>query len=167
VLTTTGVAIAALGLSLGTAGAGAWLLQRAYGMPFPAEPARRAIAGTVVEVLATPCPSRRRPGTCWRPVANFMDGGASKQAAARGVYRPAPLRKGDPVTVLVEADGTAWLQLEWDARQARRVSDHESARRFPLLIGWLLVGCGAFGVLLAAGLVFFGDRSEPSEEYPA
>jgi hypothetical protein len=30
---------------------------------------------------------------------------------------------------------------------------------FPLTMGWLLIGCGAFGVLLGAGIAFWVDRS--------
>ena len=30
---------------------------------------------------------------------------------------------------------------------------------FPVTMGWMLIGCGAFGLLLALGIIFSVDRS--------
>lgn len=81
------------------------------------------------------------------------------QVVSKTAYRPARHAAGDRVTVLVLADGTAWIETEWADRWAVREREHASARRSPLVIGWLLVGCGALGGLLAAGLGFWVDRS--------
>lgn len=147
-------------------GGGGWLLVRhAQAMRPPAEPTGRTIAGTVTEVVTETCGSGNRRRTCYRPVVSYVDGGETRQIVSRTAYRPSPHEKGDPAPVLVLTTGEAWMAAEWEARRDRRLDDFQRKRGFPLTMGWLLVGCAAFGVLLAAGLVFFVDRS--SEPGPA
>jgi hypothetical protein len=151
-------------MSLATGGGGALLVKRAHTITAPREPARRALTGTVTEVLVQPCGSRTRPSTCYRPVISYIDSDASgrqpQQIISRTGYRSSsPHEKGDRVTVYIEPGGMGWLAREWDARQAERQREYADARRFPLVMGWLLIGCAAFGLLLAAGLMFFVDRS--------
>ena len=107
------------------------------------------------------CGPRSRRSTCYRPIVGYAHGGQPQRVASRSLYRPAsPHRKGDAVAVLVEADGTAWLAPEWDARQAEREREHSSARNFPLLMGVLLLGCGGFGLLLATGIAVSARREQ-------
>lgn len=163
--TTTKVGLAVMCLSLSTGAGGALLVKRAHAIAAPHEPARRALIGTVTEVLAQPCGTRNRPSTCYRPVVSYTDtirGAQPQQIVSRTGYRPSsPHRKGEHVTVYVEAsgDGTAWLASEWDARQVKRRSEYADARSFPLAMGRLMIGCAAFGLLLGAGLIFWVDRS--------
>ena len=81
------------------------------------------------------------------------------QVVSRSAYRPAANAKGERVSVILPSDGSSWIGAEWNAHQAELRRDFDSARGFPLMMGWLLVGCGGFGLLLAFGLVFFVDRS--------
>lgn len=134
-------------------------MRDARGRQPPVVAPHRTLPGSVVEVLATPCRSRRNPGTCFRTVAGYTDGGTPLQVASRSRYRPARHQKGEALSVVVEADGTAWIDVEWREHQAGRLREHEDARSFPLMMGWLLVGSGGFGVLLGLGLVFWVDRS--------
>ena len=70
---------------------------------------------------------------------------------------------------LTTGAGGAWLVKFAHARPAANervltgtVSDIlVQPRDFPLTMGWLLAGCGAFGVLLGAGIIFWVDRSPP------
>jgi hypothetical protein len=134
-------------------------------MPAPAHERPRAVPGKVVEVLATPCFHRggRPTRTCFRSVVGYEDGGQTLQIVSSSAYRPARHAKGDAVDVLVETDGTAFIDMEWEAKQAELARDFASARTFPLWMGFLLSGGGAFGLLLAAGLTFWVDRSGEDE----
>jgi hypothetical protein len=161
----TKVAIAVMALSLSTGAGGALLVKRANAIAAPREPERRALTGTVVEIVVEGCGTPNRRTTCYRPVVSYTDGdvngGQPQQLVSRTRYRPSsPHQKGENVTVYVDSGGTGWLAREWDARQAERQQKYEQARDFPLTMGWLLIGCGAFGLLLAAGLAFWVDRSD-------
>jgi hypothetical protein len=147
-------------LSLTTGAGGAWLVKFANAIPAPNDPTPRALTGTVTDILVQPCGNRNRRANCQRPVVNYTDiSGQPQQLVSRTGYSPtSPLRKGERATVYVEKTG-AWLALEWDARQARRQREYEDRRGFPLVMGWLLAGCGALGVLLGAGLIFWVDRT--------
>lgn len=151
---TTPAGLLVLLLSCTTAAGGAFLVKRAQALPVPIVPGHRAVPGSVIEVQATPCP-RRRPGTCFRTIAEYQDDGQPVQVASRGIYRPAAHAKGDTLSVIVEADGTAWIEAEWARRLADRRDDYARQRDFPLMMGWLLVGCAAFGALLGLGLIFW------------
>lgn len=80
--------------------------------------------------------------------------------SSRAVVRPAPHNRGDALNVAIESDGTAWIEEDLKRRHGERRADYERVRGFPLTMGWLLVGCGAFGGLLGFGLIFWVDRSE-------
>jgi hypothetical protein len=151
---TTPAGLLVLLLSCTTAAGGAFLVKRAQARPAPIVPGHRVVPGSVIEVQATPCP-RRRPGTCFRTIAEYRDNGQPLQVASRGIYRPAAHARGDALSVMVEADGTAWIDEEWTRRLADRQADYARQRDFPLRIGWLLVGCAACGVLLGLGLIFW------------
>lgn len=60
--------------------------------------------------------------------------------------------------MIVEANGTAWIDAEWQDHQAERLRRFDDDRRFPLVMGWILVGCASFSVLLGLGLIFWVDR---------
>jgi hypothetical protein len=146
----TTVALAVLLASLPTAAGGAWLVQRALALPAPDRTRPPEVPGVVTFVAAMGCGTRSRPAQCYRPTATYRQGGEERRVASRALYRSSsPLRQGEPVPVLVEADGTAWLAFEWERQLADRVRDHAQARRLPLVMGGLLVACGAFGILLA------------------
>lgn len=160
--TTTKVGLAVMCLSLSTGAGGAWLVKFAHAIPAPHEPTPRALTGTVTEIVVQSCGYSNRPATCYRPVVDYTDttSGQSHQIVSRTGYRTSsPHRKGEGVTVYLEKAGTAWLALEWDARQAKLQREYEDKRHFPLVMGWLLAGCAAFGLLLGAGLIFWVDRS--------
>ncbi len=140
-------------------GGGALLVRHARSLPMPDRTRPPEIAAVVFEVLATPCRRRRNSGTCFRPVASFAHEGQTQQVAARGIYSHSPVQKGDPVAVLVDKQGGPWLAFEWDTRLAEQERDATSARRFPLWMGYLILGCAAFGVLLSVGIAF--ARSAP------
>jgi hypothetical protein len=128
-------------------------------MPAPVTPAHRIVPGTVSELLATPCGTANRPrGTCFRPVVDYTDQGQAKQTVSRTRYSDPPCRRGDRVDVFVESNGTAWNAAEWEARAAKNQDQYKRTRDFPLTMGWILVGCAAFGILLGFGLIFFVDR---------
>ena len=59
----------------------------------------------------------------------------------------------------MEANGTAWIDVEWRARLDARQDAFERERKFPLFIGWTLMGCAALAVLLGIGLIFWVDRT--------
>jgi hypothetical protein len=160
------VGIAVMCLSLSTGAGGALLVKRAHAIPAPHQPTPRALTGTVTDIVVEPCGNSRPKPNCYRPVITYTDatdGSQPQQIVSRTGYRPSsPHRKGERVTVYIEtggAHGTAWLASEWDARQAKRQREYADARGFPLAMGWLLVGCAAFGLLLGAGLIFWVDRS--------
>jgi hypothetical protein len=158
----TKIGIAVMCLSLSTGAGGAGLVRYAHAMPAPHAPTPRALTGTVTGIVVEPCGNRRPPATCYRPVVDYTDTttGQSHQIVSRTGYRPSsPHRKGERVTVYVEKAGAAWLAREWDERQARRQREYEDKRSFPLTMGWMLLGCGAFGLLLGAGIAFWVDRS--------
>ena len=126
------------------------------------------VSSLVLEVETTVCGPRNRRATCYRPIVGYTHGGQPRQVASRSLYRSAsPHRKGDAVAILIEGDGTAWLAREWDARQAERGRDHASARNFPLIMGVLLLGCGGFGLLLAAGIALSTGREQDPLPNPA
>jgi hypothetical protein len=157
--TTVGIAVMCLSLSTGAAGAG--LLKFANGLAAPHEPARRSLIGTVPGILAQRCGNGNPPLTCYRPVVDYTDtaSGESHQLVSRTGYRPSsPHRQGERVTVYIDPTGAAWLAPEWDAHQAARQRDYENKRSFPLTMGCLLIGCGAFGMLLGTGIAFWVDR---------
>lgn len=79
------------------------------------------------------------------------------QIVSRSAYRPAANVKGERVSVILPSDGSSWIAAEWESHQAELRRDYESERGVRLMMGWLLVGCGGFGVLLAFGLMFFVD----------
>jgi hypothetical protein len=164
---TTKVGIAVMALSLSTGGGGAFLVKWAHAMAAPREPEPRALLGTVVEIVAESCGTTNRRTTCYRPVVSYMDGAASgtssgqpQQLVSRTRYRPSsPHQKGERVAVYIDSTGTGWLASEWAARQAERQREHEKARDFPLVMGWMLILCAAFGLLLGLGLIFWVDHS--------
>jgi hypothetical protein len=158
--TTAGLIAAITSLAFGLGGAG--LVRHARAIPAPGTPVHRVLPGTVTELLATPCSqTRRHRGTCFRPLVAYTDGGRAMQVVSETHYRPPPYQKDDRVDVFVEANGTAWHAREWQDRRDERQRQYEQARELPLTMGWILVGCGAFGLLLGAGLIFFVDRSDP------
>jgi hypothetical protein len=148
-------------VSLAFAAGGCGLVRHARARPAPVTPAHRVTPGTITDLVATPCGTANRPrGTCFRLLASYMDQGHAKQLVSRSRYRPAPHAKGDRVDVFVEGDGTAWIDREWHDRLAQRQDEFDRSRNFPGVMGWMLVGCGAFGALLGLGLIFWIDRSE-------
>lgn len=162
----TWMAVLVMCTSLSTAGFGALLVKRAHAMPAPVPPPHRTLAGTVVDMVVEPC--FRRRSTCFRPVVEYADptrtageGGAPQQIASRTAYSPSPPHKrGERVSVYIESTGgEVWLASEWDERQAQRQREYERKRNSPLMMGWLLIACGTFGLLLAAGLAFWVDHS--------
>ena len=160
--TTTKAGIAMLCLSLATGAGGVGLVSFAHAIPVPQEPTPHALTGTVTGIVVQGCGYTNRRTTCYRPVVDYIDtvSGQSHQIVSRTSYRTtSPLRKGESVTVYVEKTGPAWLAMEWDARQARRQREYEDKRDFPLMMGWILIGCCAFGMLLGTGLIFWVDRS--------
>lgn len=170
--TTTKVGLAVMCLSLSTGAGGGLLVKHAHAIAAPQEPARRALTGTVTDIVVEKCGNSRPKPNCYRPVVTYTDpasnGGEPQYLVSRTGYRPtSPHRKGERVTVYIEAGGSgsnssggnAWLAREWDDRQAKRHSEYAGKRDFPLTMGWLLVGCAAFGILLGAGLIFWVDRS--------
>jgi len=141
--------------SVMTGAGGGLLVHYARALPKPDTTRPAEIPGVVVEVLTVACGRPSRPATCYRPVVGYTHDGQSRQVATRSRYRTSsPHRKGDRVAVLVEPDGTAWTAPEWDSRQKERQRDYASKRNFPLLMGVLLIGVAAFGLLLAAGVAF-------------
>lgn len=147
-------------LSLTTGAAGVGLVKYAAARPAPPSATPRSLTGVVTDILVEPCGSSNRRVNCQRPVVDYTDDGEPRQFVSRTGYSPSsPHRKGERVTVYVEPAGTVWLALEWDARQAERQRDFEARRRIPFMMGWLLIGCGAFGLLLGAGVAFWVDRS--------
>jgi hypothetical protein len=151
-------------LMLGTAaasaagGAGAW--RHAAALPVSPEPPAREIPGQVVEIVTQTCGYASRKYTCYRPVVAYRDGGP-RQTVARTATSPAPaLRRGDAASVLVFADGSAWIASEWRIRRAEIRRDEARARRTPTILGWILVGCAAFTALLGLGLIFWVDRTD-------
>jgi len=156
---TTRFGLVTLVLSVPLWVAGGWLVQDARARVPPSVPPTRALPATVVELMATACGGRRSPGTCFRTVAAYTDGGQPRQAVSRTRYRPARHHRGESLSVIVEADGTAWIDVEWQARLDARQEAFERERRFPLVMGWMLMGCGAVAVLLGVGLIFWVDRT--------
>jgi hypothetical protein len=155
--TAAGVVLALISLAVGAGGYG--LVLEARSRPEPAEPAHRRVPGIVVSSGATRCGTASRPrGTCFQPVVAYEDAGQPRQFRARTRYDPVQYVEGDAVTVVVAADGP-WLDREWRDAHARRLRQHADARRFPLVMGWLLGGCAVCGLLLAFGLIFWVDRS--------
>jgi hypothetical protein len=159
-MSTTVAAVVVLCLSLSTGAGGYVLVHKARAMPAPDARTRVTHTGTVVGMVVEPC-SRRRRGPCFRPVVDYRegDGGQPKQIVSRTRYSSSPHKKGDRVGVIVALDGGVWIASEWEARQARLQDDYQDKRGFPLTMGWLLIGCAGFGILLAAGLAFWVDRS--------
>ena len=161
----TGLALLVLLLSLPMAVGGALVARNAYAMRPPEEPERRTLSGTVVDMIVAQCGPRNSRRECYRPVVDYIDDGQQKQAVSRGSHRPAPLAKGQRVQVFVEADGSEWLAFEWEVRQNNRQRDFQSTRSGRLTMGWLIAGCGAFGLLLALGLMFFVDRGDENTSH--
>ena len=90
-----------------------------------------------------------------RPVVGYTRDGQSLQVATRSLYRTSsPHRKGDRVGVVVGPDGAAWTAPEWDIRQKELLRDYASKRTFPLVMGVMLLGVAAVGILLATGVAF-------------
>lgn len=153
-----------LGLLLPAAaclGGGLWLVQYANAMPKPDETRPRAVSGTVTELLATPCFQRggRPRRTCFRTVVAYHDAGQARQISSRAVYHPARHDRGQKVEVLVKPDGSDFIADEWEERLADAKRDHRKAWFFPWSMGWLIAGCGAFTLLLAAAVTFWVDTS--------
>jgi hypothetical protein len=169
--TTTKVGLAVMCLSLSTGAGGGLLVKHAHAIAAPPEPARRALIGTVTDIVVEQCGNSRPKPNCYRPVVTYTDPANGRQPqtlVSRTGYRPkSPHNRGERVTVYIESGGsgsgssggTAWLASEWDERQAERQRRYADKREFPLVMGWMLVGCAGFGVLLGAGLIFWVDRS--------
>jgi hypothetical protein len=87
----------------------------------------------------------------------YEDGGQVRQLPSRGVYHPARHARGEPVEVLVQPDGSAYIDDEWEDLRAAAMRDYRQAHAFPWLMGWMVVGVGAFVVLLALGVIFWVD----------
>ena len=165
---TTRAAILTACMSVVPLGGGIAAVRMAWAIPEPAVAPSRTQPGRVVEILSRICGTGNRRHTCYRPVVEYTDAGAAKQVATRGAYTPSPYARGAAAAVRIFADGTAWVDSEWQEREAVRRRDQASRRRFPLWMGWLLIGCGGFGLLLAAGLAFRVDTSgtEPAATTP-
>jgi hypothetical protein len=156
----TGIGLVALAISVVMGAAGGLLIWKAVTMPAPDDRRPREVAGLVVKVISARCSERRNPGTCYRPVVSYTEHGVLRQVASRTLYGPSsPHERGERVPVLIENDGTVWIASEWERRLADRQRDFASARRFPLIMGLMLAGGAAFAMILAAGLLFFADRS--------
>ena len=142
-------------------GGGWWLVRYANAIPVPDQTRPRAVMGTVSELVAVPCFRRggRPTRTCFRSLVAYEDAGQVKQIPSRAVYHPALHERGVKVEVLVAPDGTAFIDREWEDGRADAIREYRKARNFPLLMGWLLAGCGAFAGLLSVGLTFWVDRS--------
>jgi hypothetical protein len=157
---TTRAAIVVLLSSMPVLAAGGVLVRAAQGMAPPDEPSGRTVRGRVAEILVAPCGTGNRRRTCYRPVVAYDDGGETRRTASRTAYGAGHAYvRGAAATVRVLDDGTAWIDDEWQARRRRARLDYDNRRRLPLSGGWLLVGCGVLGVLLAAGLTFWVDTS--------
>jgi hypothetical protein len=159
---TTAAGLVVLGMSLALGLGAAGFLSQARAMRPPDEPARRALAGTVVEVVAAPCFVRGGEArqTCYRSVVSYTDGGEAKQVAGRTLYHPARHARGQSAAVAVLADGTAWIASELDEREAEGRREHASRQGFPRTMGWVLGGCAVFAALLGIALIFWVDRSD-------
>jgi hypothetical protein len=145
---------------------GGWSLVRyANGLPVPDHARPRAVPGTVSDLVAVPCFRRggRPTRTCFRTIVDYEDAGQVQQLPSRSVHHPALHARGDKVEVLVKPDGTAFIDREWEDDRKVAMRDYRKARDFPLLMGWLLAGCGAFAGLLSAGVTFWVDRSGTAE----
>jgi hypothetical protein len=158
---TTAAGLVTLGMSLALGLGAAGFLSRARAMPPPEEPARRALAGTVVEVLAAPCfvHGGEARQTCYRAVVAYTDRGEARQVAGRTLHHPARHTRGQSAGVAVLADGTAWIASELDERQVERRREHAGRQGFPRMMSWVLGGCAVFTALLGIALIFWVDRS--------
>jgi len=148
--------------SLISGGVGAGLVVHVHAMVPPDQIRPRAVPGTVVDLIAVPCFRRggRPTRTCFRSIVAYEDAGRPSRVESRSVYHPAKHARDEKVEVLLAPDGTAFIDVEWETRQAELMRDFRSARNFPALMGWLLLGGGALGLLLSAALIFFVDRSK-------
>jgi hypothetical protein len=142
-----------LTISAAIAAGGAAALRHAAAIPDHVVPAHRVVGGRVVEVLTLVCGTGNRTRPCYRPVVDYVVDGRPGQVVARTASNPSPSRKGDAADVVVLAGGDAWIADEWRSRQAQSQRDADDARRFPRLMGWILVGCATLGGLLAVGVL--------------
>jgi hypothetical protein len=140
---------------------GAALVVHVHAMVPPDQIRPRAVPGTVVDLIGVPCFRRggRPTQTCFRSIVDYEDAGRASRVESRKAYHPAKHARDQKVEVLLAPDGTAFIDVEWETRQAELMRDFRSARNFPGLMGWLLLGGGALGLLFSAALIFFVDRS--------
>jgi hypothetical protein len=161
---TTRMAIAVLLASARVLAGGVALIRTARAMPAPDEPGSRTVTGRVSGFVVAPCGTGNRRRTCSRPVVEYEDGGTLRQLVSRSAHGTSPYERGGGARVRIVADGTAWLDDEWQADRARLRDHHAARRRLPLWAGWLLAGCGGLGLLLAAGLGYWVDESGPGPD---
>jgi hypothetical protein len=143
-------------------GGGAFIVARAFTASPPAAPAFSETSGRVVSLLTSPCGTRSRPGTCYRPVVDYVVEGRTLQAAARSRYRPAPFRVGDSVPILVGDDGSAWLKTEWDQEQAAKRYEANREKTTLFLLGSLMLGIALLGAVLVAAVL--AAKGPPPDE---
>jgi hypothetical protein len=108
------------------------------------------VKGRVVAIQ--PRGSGRR-GTFFRTVAEYAADGKVARAWTRAVYRPPQHSVGEDVRVVLLPDGEARLAFEWEAERASASADRRRERRGNRLIGGLCLGCAAFFLLLAIGVL--------------
>lgn len=117
---------------------------------------------------SSPCQTRPRGLTCYRPVVRYAVDGVPAELVSRDAYTPNPYPAGTAVDVALLPDGAAWLAPEWDGRiAAARDAVRQRRRQYHVFAG-LLGGVGALFGLLAIGMVAFVDRSgAPAPGSPA
>ncbi len=147
-----GLALVILAAAAAPAALGGYLVSKGPGaLP---EVRAEAIAGKVVAIESR----TGRRGSYYRSVVEYAVDGRTLRTASRSVYRPARHRVGDEANVLLLADGEVRLAFEWEAERASADSDRRKERWTNRLLGGLLLGCSAFALLLAAGVLRAGRR---------
>ncbi len=145
-------------VALACGGSAAGLVRQAAGIREPDMPTGRRVEGRTVGVSSSPCQTRPRGLTCYRPVVRYTEGGVPTDVVSRDAYTPNPYPEGTAVHVALLPDGTAWLAPEWDGRIAvARDAVRQRRRQYHVFAG-LLGGVGALVGLLGIGLIAFVDR---------
>ena len=146
-------------VALACGGGATGLVRQAAAIPEPDMPTGRRVEGRAVSVSSSPCQTRPRGLTCYRPVVRYAVDGVPAELVSRDAYTPNPYPAGTAVDVALLPDGAAWLAPEWDGRiAAARDAVRQRRRQYHVFAG-LLGGVGALFGLLAIGMVAFVDRS--------
>lgn len=117
-------------VAMACGGAAAGLVRRAAALPEPDMPPGRRVPARAVGVSSSPCQTRPRGMSCYRPVVRYTMEGVSVDVVSRDAYTPNPYPEGTQVDVALLPDGAAWLAPEWDGRiEAAREVVRQSRRR--------------------------------------